>query len=71
MKIDQIFANNKVWITEKLKVDSDYFNNLSLVQSPEILYIGCSDSSMSTEELMGAKPGEVFVHRNIRCDLVK
>jgi carbonic anhydrase len=37
MKIDQIFANNKVWITEKLKVDSDYFNNLSLGQSPEIL----------------------------------
>jgi carbonic anhydrase len=65
MKIDQIFANNKVWIAEKLKVDSEYFNNLSLGQSPEILYIGCSDSRVSTEELMGAKPGEVFVHRNI------
>jgi len=65
MNINQIFANNKIWITEKLKVDPDYFQNLSLGQSPEILYIGCSDSRVSTEELMGAKPGEVFVHRNI------
>ena len=65
MNITQIFANNKVWIAEKLKVDSDYFKNLSLGQSPEILYIGCSDSRVSSEELMGAKPGEVFVHRNI------
>ncbi len=65
MNIDQIFANNKVWIAEKLKVDPEYFNNLSLRQSPEILYIGCSDSRVSAEELMGAKPGEVFVHRNI------
>ena len=39
MNIDQIFANNKVWIAEKLKVDQDYFINLSLRQSPEILYI--------------------------------
>lgn len=65
MNLDQIFTNNKVWIAEKLKVDSEYFNNLSLGQSPEILYIGCSDSRVSSEELMGAKPGEVFVHRNI------
>lgn len=65
MKLNQIFDNNKVWIAEKLKVDSEYFNNLSLGQSPEILYIGCSDSRVSSEELMGAKPGEVFVHRNI------
>ncbi|MEI7421315.1 MAG: carbonic anhydrase [Prolixibacteraceae bacterium] len=65
MNINQIFANNQVWITEKLKGNADYFKNLSLGQSPEILYIGCSDSRVSTEELMGAKPGEVFVHRNI------
>jgi carbonic anhydrase len=65
MNINQIFVNNKVWVAEKLKVNSEYFNNLSLGQSPEILYIGCSDSRVSTEELMGAKPGEVFVHRNI------
>jgi len=65
MNINQIFVNNKEWITEKLKVNPEYFQNLSLGQSPEILYIGCSDSRVSTEELMGAKPGEVFVHRNI------
>ena len=65
MNINQIFANNQVWITEKLKGNAEYFKNLSLGQSPEILYIGCSDSRVSTEELMGAKPGEVFVHRNI------
>jgi carbonic anhydrase len=65
MNIEQIFANNKAWIAEKLKVNSEYFNNLSLGQNPEILYIGCSDSRVSSEELMGAAPGEVFVHRNI------
>ena len=65
MKLDQVFANNKVWIAEKLKGSPEYFNNLSMGQSPEILYIGCSDSRVSSEELMGAKPGEVFVHRNI------
>lgn len=65
MNIKQIFANNKAWIAEKLKVNPEYFENLTLGQSPEILYIGCSDSRVSAEELMGAKPGEVFVHRNI------
>lgn len=65
MNINQIFVNNKEWIAGKLKVNPEYFQNLSLGQSPEILYIGCSDSRVSTEELMGAKPGEVFVHRNI------
>jgi len=65
MRIDQLFTNNKIWIAEKLKLDPEYFKNLSLAQNPEILYIGCSDSRVSAEELMGAKPGEVFVHRNI------
>lgn len=65
MDINQIFANNKAWIAEKLKMNPEYFKNLSLGQKPEILYIGCSDSRVTAEELMGAKPGEVFVHRNI------
>lgn len=65
MNIEQIFANNERWIAEKLNVDPEYFKNLSLGQSPEILYIGCSDSRVTAEELMGVKPGEVFVHRNI------
>ncbi len=65
MDIKQIFENNKSWIAEKLSIDDDYFTNLSKGQSPEILYIGCSDSRVTAEELMGVKPGEVFVHRNI------
>ncbi|TVQ11789.1 MAG: carbonic anhydrase [Bacteroidetes bacterium] len=65
MDLKHIFDNNKKWIKEKLDVDKDYFTNLSKGQSPEILYIGCSDSRVSAEELMGVNPGEVFVHRNI------
>ena len=65
MEIRHIFDNNRKWITEKLKTDKNYFNNLSRGQKPHILYIGCSDSRVSTEELMGAQPGEVFVLRNI------
>jgi len=65
MRIKQIFENNERWIVEKLEKDSEYFKNLSSGQNPEILYIGCSDSRVSAEEIMGLKPGEVFVHRNI------
>jgi carbonic anhydrase len=65
MEIKYIFDNNQRWVQEKIKADKDYFKKLSLGQNPHILYIGCSDSRVSTEELMGAQPGEVFVHRNI------
>lgn len=65
MEIDQIFRNNQLWIDEKLKTDSEFFNNLVMGQNPKYLYIGCSDSRVTAEELMGAKPGEVFVLRNI------
>lgn len=65
MEIKEIFENNRNWIQEKLKKDSNYFSNLSKGQTPEILYIGCSDSRVAAEELMGASPGDVFVHRNI------
>lgn len=65
MKIKQIFKNNETWIAEKLSLDKDYFKDLSKGQNPEILYIGCSDSRVTAEELMGATPGDVFVHRNI------
>jgi carbonate dehydratase len=60
-----IFENNKKWVEEKLGEDADFFKNLAKEQNPEYLYIGCSDSRVTTEELMGLKPGEVFVHRNI------
>jgi len=65
MKLDQVFKNNEKWIKEKLTIDANYFDQLGKGQNPEILYIGCSDSRATAEELMGAKPGEVFVHRNI------
>ena len=65
MNIEEIFSNNKKWIEERLQIDENYFKNLSTGQNPEILYIGCSDSRVSAEELMGVRPGEVFVHRNI------
>lgn len=65
MDISKIFENNEKWIKEKLQLDKDYFKKLSMGQSPEVLYIGCSDSRVTAEDLMGAQPGEVFVHRNI------
>jgi carbonic anhydrase len=63
--IDQIFENNKAWVNEKLAADSHYFENLAKGQQPEFLYIGCSDSRVTAEDLMGVMPGEVFIHRNI------
>lgn len=65
MDFQKIFDNNEKWIAEKLAVNPDYFTQLSKGQSPEILYIGCSDSRVTAEDLMGANPGEVFIHRNI------
>jgi carbonic anhydrase len=65
MDIKQIFENNHQWVKEKLNQDPDYFKNLSKGQNPDILYIGCSDSRVTAEELMGISAGEAFVHRNI------
>ena len=65
MDLDTVFENNEKWIAEKLETNSDYFKELAVGQNPELLYIGCSDSRVTAEEVMGAKPGEVFVHRNI------
>jgi carbonic anhydrase len=62
---DKIFENNEKWISDKLENNPDYFANLSKGQSPDYLYIGCSDSRVTAEDLMGVKPGEVFIHRNI------
>ena len=65
MNITKIFKNNEKWIEKELRKDKNYFKNLSKVQNPDILYIGCSDSRVPPEILMGVQPGEVFVHRNI------
>jgi carbonic anhydrase len=63
--LEKIFQNNKRWISKKLSEDSKYFEKLSARQRPHFLYIGCSDSRVPAEELMGLKPGELFVHRNV------
>ncbi len=65
MNINQIFENNKNWIATKLEIKQDYFESLAKGQSPSILYIGCSDSRVTAEDMMGVQPGDVFVHRNI------
>jgi carbonic anhydrase len=60
-----IFKNNEAWIASKLEKDPAYFEKLAEGQNPDFLYIGCSDSRVTAEDLMGVQPGEVFVHRNI------
>jgi len=62
---DKIFEKNKAWVEAQCAENPDFFKNLSITQTPEFLYIGCSDSRVSAEEMMGMKPGELFVHRNI------
>lgn len=70
MKLETIFKNNEKWVEEKLKLDPQYFENLSKGQHPEFLYIGCSDSRVTAEDLMGVNPGEVFIHRNIANQVI-
>lgn len=61
----QIFENNKKWVANKLEGDVNYFEKLARDQNPDYLYIGCSDSRVPANEIMGLEPGEVFVHRNV------
>ena len=61
----KIFENNKKWVAEKKATNKDFFVQLAKGQNPDFLYIGCSDSRVTAEELMGANAGEVFVYRNI------
>jgi len=60
-----LIENNKKWVESKLKLDPEYFNKLANGQQPPILWIGCADSRVPANEIIGAEPGEVFVHRNI------
>lgn len=61
----KILENNKKWVEAKLATDQNYFNDLAQGQQPPLLWIGCSDSRVPANEIIGAAPGEVFVHRNI------
>jgi carbonic anhydrase len=62
---EAIFENNKKWVESKISGNPEYFHQLAQTQNPEYLYIGCSDSRVTAEDMMGAEPGEVFVHRNV------
>lgn len=65
MHFQDIFANNAAWIQDKLAQDSDYFTKLASGQEPKVFYIGCADSRVTAEAIMGAQPGDIFVHRNV------
>ncbi|MEZ4317404.1 MAG: carbonic anhydrase [Myxococcota bacterium] len=61
----EVFENNKKWVATMQAKDADFFVKLSKEQNPEFLYIGCADSRVPANEIMGVEPGDVFVHRNI------
>lgn len=61
----KLLENNKKWVADSLEKDPHYFDKLAEGQQPPLLWIGCSDSRVPANEIIGAVPGEVFVHRNI------
>ena len=63
--IDKLFTNNRSWAARQVNEDPDYFTRLVNQQSPEYLWIGCSDSRVPANQIVGLAPGEIFVHRNI------
>lgn len=62
---NKILERNKKWVEDSLALDPNYFQDLAKGQTPPLLWIGCSDSRVPANEIIGAKPGETFVHRNI------
>ncbi len=62
---EKLLLENKAWAKEKIDDDPEYFNRLAHLQTPEFLWIGCSDSRVPANEITGTQPGEIFVHRNI------
>ena len=64
-RYDELFANNRRWVEQKLSLSPTYFEDLARGQKPQFLFIGCSDSRVTIDSMTGTSPGEVFVHRNI------
>lgn len=60
-----LFQNNKDWVASKINKDPDYFSRMAKAQDPSYLWIGCSDSRVPANEIVGLEPGELFVHRNV------
>jgi len=63
--LSQLFANNRAWAAEMTQQDPEFFKRLSVQQAPQYLWIGCSDSRVPSNQIVGLLPGEMFVHRNI------
>ncbi|WP_283787725.1 carbonate dehydratase [Bermanella sp. WJH001] len=65
MSIQDLMAQNKKWAERQKEIDPEFFHRLSAQQTPEYLWIGCSDSRVPANQVVGLDPGELFVHRNI------
>ena len=65
MKLEHLFANNRAWSKQMTRQDRSFFRRLSRQQAPKYLWIGCSDSRVPANEIVGLLPGELFVHRNV------
>ena len=63
--LENLFDNNRNWARNRALADREFFRRLAKQQSPEYLWIGCSDSRVPANEIIGLDPGEVFVHRNV------
>lgn len=63
--VDRLFENNATWIERKTAQDPDFFHRLAAQQAPDFLWIGCSDSRVPANDIVGLDPGELFVHRNV------
>jgi carbonic anhydrase len=63
--ISQLFARNRAWAADRTRHDADFFGRLTRQQTPEFFWIGCSDSRVPANEIVGLAPGELFVHRNV------
>ena len=62
---EKLLLENKAWASEKVTDDPEYFSRLAHIQTPDFLWIGCSDSRVPANEITGTQPGEIFVHRNV------
>lgn len=64
-KLDNLLENNRAWAKQRTEEDPEFFSRLAQQQRPEYLWIGCSDSRVPANQIVGMQPGEIFVHRNI------
>jgi carbonic anhydrase len=63
--LSELFANNRAWAAEQVRENPDFFSRLCAIQTPRYLWIGCADSRVPANEIVGLAPGELFVHRNV------